>query len=92
MACLVCSRPSDCNPEIGKELGERTGRAAASYKRAVEELTVPPDHRCLSAPSECGSSAPPAACNTAKTNSLLLLSAPPNGRELQMGVSYEVLL
>lgn len=81
MACLVCNRPSDCNPERGKELGERTGRAAASCKQAEEELTVPPNRMCLSAPSERGSSAPPAACNMVRTDSPLLLSAPPSGRE-----------
>lgn len=83
MECLVCSRPSDCNPERGKELEEQTGQAAAFYKQAEEELTVPPDHRCLSAPSECGSSAPPAAYNMVRIDSLLLQSAPPSSREFE---------
>lgn len=83
MACLVCSRPSGCNPKRGKELGEQIGQAGAFYKQAEVELTVPPDCRCLSAPSECGSFAPPAACNTVRTDSPLLLSAPPSGREYE---------
>lgn len=63
---------------------ERTGRAAASCKQAEEELTVPPNRRCLSAPSECGSSVPPIACNMVRTDSPLLLSVPPSGREFKL--------